>query len=770
MFLVDGEWSPWSPFSGSCRIDCALLNVQFDMVKGDALAVDRATPKQRRTRTCNNPAPLNGGENCKGLDEDFRLCEHDCTVNGAWSRWSPWSDCTSQCTRTRSRACVAPPPSNGGNFCQGADFETLNCTESSGSSPCILPGQMPSSNSNNVLSSRTSAPVLNSNDFMLHNSLLIFTSLGCVALLLLIVLALISVMFCRKRKSKNNNSFYGDQHVRTVLLTPEQKALLGGTYESKYPPHNSPAQFFTLSNGTTVNSSTLNHSYTIRSAKSYNSGYSMNRKVNGSRAALIGEYSSGSASGGSGSGSCTKTALIRSESRSSADENYATLYDYIGTDKRPPSARTCTEEFSGSEQDQGVTIVAAQVDTESSRIELKRSGVALAIGDGTFTDERMIFLAVSDDINERPKLAEGETALSSVIAAGLCETEPETPLAKPAVVIFDHCASIFPKNNWQFVLYADWGLGRGWEVVTKLGEENITTMVYLHMERERCRIMTEQFGRFFLAGSAKRQNIVAQKRVRFAAFASKSDINSKSVAIRVYCVPEIGMAVENVRKQEESVNGILLAQAENFLMREHGPLCVCLEDISSGFFLQSGSQFLEIADTQHQWCSQNGLHCSLTIESSGISISELAGRMVIYQKGNSNDRQVLEFDMGQPEQTLLYTSNFCSEEKLVSTSFQLSSEIKHQLVALFGPCGDPERDWRGLAQKLGFERFIQYFGTRLGCEPAALIFDLWESGVNGSNRALLDLLQNLRVMGRPDAVQILDNYLSRPQYDVALSA
>jgi hypothetical protein len=121
-------------------------------------------------------------------------------------------------------------------------------------------------------------------------------------------------------------------------------------------------------------------------------------------------------------------------------------------------------------------------------------------------------------------------------------------------------------------------------------------------------------------------------------------------------------------------------------------------------------------------------------------------------------------------QTLLYTSNFCSEEKLVSTSFQLSSDIKHQLVALFGPCGDPERDWRGLAQKLGFERFIQYFGTRLGCEPAALIFDLWESGVNGSDRALLDLLQTLRVMGRPDAVQILDNYLSRPQYDVALSA
>lgn len=47
------------------------------------------------------------------------------------------------------------------------------------------------------------------------------------------------------------------------------------------------------------------------------------------------------------------------------------------------------------------------------------------------------------------------------------------------------------------------------------------------------------------------------------------------------------------------------------------------------------------------------------------------------------------------------------EEKLVSTDFQLGSEIKRHLMLLLDPPTDSERDWRGLAKKLGFERYIQ---------------------------------------------------------------
>ena len=50
--------------------------------------------------------------------------------------------------------------------------------------------------------------------------------------------------------------------------------------------------------------------------------------------------------------------------------------------------------------------------------------------------------------------------------------------------------------------------------------------------------------------------------------------------IRVYCVPETSMAVEGVRQQEKQrMGGLLLAEAENFLLQTRGPLCCCLEQI-----------------------------------------------------------------------------------------------------------------------------------------------------------------------------------------------
>jgi hypothetical protein len=43
--------------------------------------------------------------------------------------------------------------------------------------------------------------------------------------------------------------------------------------------------------------------------------------------------------------------------------------------------------------------------------------------------------------------------------------------------------------------------------------------------------------------------------------------------------------------------------------------------------------------------------------------------------------------------------------------------------------------------------------------PALCLLELWEAVNTGSERALLDLLQTLRVIGRPDAVQVLDGFL-----------
>uniref|UniRef100_A0A914D1R0 ZU5 domain-containing protein n=1 Tax=Acrobeloides nanus TaxID=290746 RepID=A0A914D1R0_9BILA len=512
------------------------------MLQGDSKSVESLMPKQRRTRTCNNPAPLNGGQQCFGEEEEFQSCSHNCLINGAWSRWSPWSECNDQCQRVRSRSCAAPSPANGGAFCQGLDLESTNCTASNSNLPshCLpgvmsvpIPSALPSAKPSTVMD-KPSHP---SQSLLLDNEVFVYASLGCVAFLLLIIMALVAALFCRRRRcfnsNKKDNIYFPDNsgHVRTMLLQQKQ-SLLGDFIASEAKlSRNSPTPFLALSNATTLNNSgLLNTTYTLKSAKSINSsGYSVNRRITGSRAALITDYSSNGSASSGGSSGCGKITLLRSESRNSADENYATLYDYT---KYTPSIRTCTEDFSSSEHDQSATIIAAQVDSEPSRIELKRSGVALSLSTKTFLEERMIFLAVSDDINERPFLQEPETCLSSVIIYGLCESEPETVLCRPAVISFEHCASMFPKDNWQFIVYVDWGQGSGWEVACRLGEENLNTPVYAFLERQRCHLMTDQFGRFCLVGRPKRANVAAQKRVHLAAYCTPMPLVRNELSIR----------------------------------------------------------------------------------------------------------------------------------------------------------------------------------------------------------------------------------------------
>ncbi|XP_033728072.1 uncharacterized protein LOC117317375 [Pecten maximus] len=64
------------------------------------------------------------GINCKG-----DLCEIE-IVDGNWSVWSNWSECSSTCgngTSTRKRLCNNPTPDHGGKDCFGEDFETVFC-------------------------------------------------------------------------------------------------------------------------------------------------------------------------------------------------------------------------------------------------------------------------------------------------------------------------------------------------------------------------------------------------------------------------------------------------------------------------------------------------------------------------------------------------------------------------------------------------------------------------------------------------------------------
>jgi hypothetical protein len=50
-------------------------------------------------------------------------------ADGEWSDWGQWSNCTSSGTKTRTRSCNNPPPANGGQDCTPENGDTTEWIE-----------------------------------------------------------------------------------------------------------------------------------------------------------------------------------------------------------------------------------------------------------------------------------------------------------------------------------------------------------------------------------------------------------------------------------------------------------------------------------------------------------------------------------------------------------------------------------------------------------------------------------------------------------------
>ncbi|KAM7440987.1 hypothetical protein ABFA07_009879 [Porites harrisoni] len=118
---VDGDWSNWNKWT-ACSKTC-----------GEGTQI--------RIRTCDDPKPLHGGKQCEGAAQEARVCNtRKCPVNGQWSGWKPWSGCTRSCgsgIQTRARTCTNPSPAHGGQDCVGLGDETRPCNNK----PCPVDGQ-----------------------------------------------------------------------------------------------------------------------------------------------------------------------------------------------------------------------------------------------------------------------------------------------------------------------------------------------------------------------------------------------------------------------------------------------------------------------------------------------------------------------------------------------------------------------------------------------------------------------------------------------------
>ena len=110
---IDGGWSEFGAWS-VCSVEC-----------GGGI--------QRRTRNCSNPEPAFGGAECDGVSDQVESCNlQDCPVDGGWSDFEDWSDCSAECgggTQTRTRTCSNPEPALGGADCEGESSEVQECNQ-----------------------------------------------------------------------------------------------------------------------------------------------------------------------------------------------------------------------------------------------------------------------------------------------------------------------------------------------------------------------------------------------------------------------------------------------------------------------------------------------------------------------------------------------------------------------------------------------------------------------------------------------------------------
>ncbi|XP_045179924.2 coadhesin-like [Mercenaria mercenaria] len=83
------------------------------------------------TRKCDNPPPQYGGAQCTGSATKFEKCANQlCKIDGIWSEWGNYSNCQVVCGDgyvARARTCTNPPPQNGGAFCSGESTERTEC-------------------------------------------------------------------------------------------------------------------------------------------------------------------------------------------------------------------------------------------------------------------------------------------------------------------------------------------------------------------------------------------------------------------------------------------------------------------------------------------------------------------------------------------------------------------------------------------------------------------------------------------------------------------
>ncbi|KZC09608.1 Netrin receptor UNC5C, partial [Dufourea novaeangliae] len=689
---------------------------------------------QKRTRACTNPVPINGGQSCPGPATQRVECNPSCpAVDGRWSSWSSWSACGPDCSRARRRSCNDPPASNGGRPCQGKDVIVESC----------------------------SADRCNAARSIDHRNIL---ALWITLSLAVIILALTTIFFVRlMRRKERMEPLYGVARLDFRRPGDLTKSVVSKNNRSVLSVDRRLEQVIDESNAARMPRSCSEHHYDVpqlslpsTTRPSPSSSVTRSSCRNSQR----GRGLSDNEEGRSSRSTCHANAESTNEDDDDHDED-----DLLDDDK--------------SQGDSGGFIVRAIVDEQGSLLVVPEVGVSMSVPEGAVPRGRRhsLHLAVLGDDYLRPGLPPGLTLLSAVVACGPSDVD----LVKPVILQFEHCAEL-RTDNWELSLWStDLDLETRssnstnsstssnvtstmmWRKILTLGGEpiNLPGQPFAQLDHTGVFLVTETPSAYAVAGeNSSVAPGLAVKRICVAVFLSRERDH-----VRCHLIEDTKAAFKLLVDRERRLGGTRVDNGTLGFRAGGSPLRIELEDRESGF--------VERQEVPHRriWSStRTSIKRSFRIEKT-VGEMRLSFELRASQCGFDEHALFLRIDLDfmkrngssgkrstKTESSIVLRGKNSnrSTESVVPRPFRFSKTLRKQLCQCLDPPSARGNDWRMLAQRLQVDRYVDYFATK--ASPTEHILDLWEAKHQEAT-ALADLLNHLRLMGRVDAANVLESRL-----------
>ncbi|XP_030672951.1 netrin receptor UNC5D isoform X7 [Nomascus leucogenys] len=601
-------------------------------------------------------------------------------VDGSWEVWSEWSVCSPECEHMRIRECTAPPPRNGGKFCEGLSQESENCTDGL----CILDKK--------PLHEIKPQSIENASDIALYS--------GLGAAVVAVAVLVIGVTLYRRSQS--------DYGVDVI----DSSALTGGfqTFNFKTVRQGNSL----LLNSAMQPDLTVSRTYSgpiclqdpldkelMTESSLFNPLSDIKVKVQSSFMVSLGVSERAEYHG-------------KNHSRTFPHGNNHSFSTMHPRNKTPyiqnlSSLPTRTE--------LRTTGVFGHL---GGRLVMPNTGVSLLIPHGAIPEENSWEIYMSINQGEPSLQSDGsEVLLSPEVTCG----PPDMIVTTPFALTIPHCADV-SSEHWNIHLKKRTQQGK-WEEVMSVEDES--TSCYCLLDPFACHVLLDSFGTYALTGEPITD--CAVKQLKVAVFGCMS-CNSLDYNLRVYCVDNTPCAFQEVVSDESHQGGQLLEEPKLLHFKGNTfSLQISVLDIPPFLWRIKPFTACQEVPFSRVWCSnRQPLHCAFSLERYTPTTTQLSCKICIRQlKGHEQILQVQTSILESERETITF---FAQEDSTFPAqtgpkAFKIPYSIRQRICATFDTPNAKGKDWQMLAQKNSINRNLSYFATQ--SSPSAVILNLWEA-------------------------------------------